>query len=80
MTEVAAAAARVARAHRFTPDDPNAIADARRALAAAKIEAAIERALASAPALSPEQTQRVFALLIAAGHAEPPSEVVPGGR
>jgi hypothetical protein len=43
--------------------DPGAEADARREHAAMSIEVAIERALASAPPLSPTQVKRISALL-----------------
>lgn len=43
--------------------DPEKIAEARRALAAAKIEAAIEKAVASAPPLTAAQRDRLASLL-----------------
>ncbi|UOW00829.1 hypothetical protein [Agrococcus sp. SCSIO52902] len=47
--------------------DPDRIRTARRDHAAAKIEIAIERVLAEAPPLTPEQRARIAALLRPAG-------------
>ena len=59
------AATKVARADKAK--DPVQIAEARRELAMANIEAAIERALASSPPLSIEQKKRIAALLRTGG-------------
>jgi hypothetical protein len=42
--------------------DPDAIADARRELAAAKLEAYVAKVVAEAPPLSPEQRDRIALL------------------
>lgn len=55
------AAIKVAQAHRTK--DNNRIAQARRELAEANIASVIDRALATAPPLSPAQIKRLSALL-----------------
>lgn len=59
--EVARTRSRVAVAHRF--HDPVAILEARREHAAAKLEDYIRRTVDAAPPLSPEQRERLAALL-----------------
>lgn len=59
--EVALSRSRLGLAARW--GDTEAIAEARRDLAAAKLQASIERTLAEAPELSPEQRARLAALL-----------------
>ena len=49
--------------------DPHEIAEARQALAAAKLEAYIAKVVAEAPPLSPEQCDRLSMLLRPAGGA-----------
>lgn len=56
------ARSRVALATRY--GDPTAAAEARRDLAAAKIEAVIRKSTADAPALTTEQTARLVDLLL----------------
>lgn len=59
------AAVKVARVSQYgTPEE---LADARRELALANIEAAIERNLAASPPLTPEQKNRIAALLRTGG-------------
>lgn len=52
--------------HNHEPDSPEVI-DARRDLAEAKITDAIERAVASAPPLTPDQLNRLARLLMNGG-------------
>jgi len=59
------AAVKVARATQH--GSPEEVADARRELALANIEAAIERNLAASPPLTPEQKKRIAALLRTGG-------------
>ena len=59
------AAMKVARAVRV--QDPNQVMAARQELAIANLEAAIERALAAAPPLSPAQVKRLSAALRTGG-------------
>ena len=54
-------AIQVAQAHRAK--DPERIAQARRELAESNIAAAVERALAAAPPLTPTQVKRLSGLL-----------------
>ena len=49
------------------PDSSAAVRDAQRVLAEEKIKAYVERALAAAPALTPEQRDRLSLLLRGAG-------------
>lgn len=62
-----AARGRLGQAVRRRPDDQDAIAEARRELAAAKLEDFIEQTLATAPPLSDERRRRLAALLQAGG-------------
>lgn len=59
------AATKVAQAYRT--NNPERIADARRELATANIEAAIQRALEKAPPLTPEQVKHLSGLLRTGG-------------
>lgn len=64
-TAVKLASARVARtAHYGTPEEQS---EARRDFAAAKIESAVEKALATAPPLTPAQIKRITGLLRSGG-------------
>lgn len=69
-TDVSRAKSRLAtlsrKAVKATPDE---ISAARADLAAAKIEAAIQNALANAPKLTDARRQRIVALLLAGGDA-----------
>ncbi|WP_298992107.1 hypothetical protein [uncultured Pseudokineococcus sp.] len=60
---VLAARSRVANLHRARERDPGAIAEAKRDLAAAQLERAIRTALAADLPPSPEQRDRLAALL-----------------
>lgn len=64
---VLSARARLGAATRFHPDTAH---DARRDLAAAKIEQYVERALADAPPLTDDQLDRVGTLLRLGGRGE----------
>lgn len=65
MSKLQTTSSAIARAHLV--GDPEAVADARRDHAEARIEAAIERALATAPKLQPAQIKRLSGLLRAGG-------------
>lgn len=67
MDPVRKAGSKVALAHRYHRDNPERIAAARRELAEANIERAINRALATAPPLTAEQRDRLAALLAGGG-------------
>jgi hypothetical protein len=55
---------RLARLHSAGAPDPAAVIDARRELAAANCERAIQKALAAAPPLTADQRARLAALLV----------------
>lgn len=54
-------------ARKSVPSTAEQVAEAKAELAAANIEAAIEKALRGAPPLSEERAQRIAALLLAGG-------------
>lgn len=60
---VRSARGRLAVTTRHHPDDADRLAEARRALAAAKAEDYISKLVAEAPPLTPEQRDRLLVLL-----------------
>lgn len=67
VTKARSVLANAVKRERCTDDPGPAVVDARRALAAAKLEAYIRHVVATAPALSKEQRDRLALLLAAHG-------------
>jgi hypothetical protein len=75
--KVASAKGRYLAANRYHPNDRERIDDAGRELAAAKIEEYVERVVAQAPPLTPEERDRIALALRGGESADVPNKVGP---